>query len=188
MLTRTTCVSECSETHLSCPGSLLASFMSQRNAVVCLCRSQIYMKNLQESPLSPAWMTPPSRRALPFPNKGTLMQNSLSPPKGTVFQGHTKRKALSICLAQRTRLTRQLRNSPRCLLASSVYPNQRRRRKRRKRAGDIAPNSLVSARGSHGCVFRVDELVFASQPPLLCKPENLALKGGWQCRDGGDEL
>lgn len=83
-------------------------------------RFQIYMRNLQESPPSPALMNPPCRRTLPFLNKGTLMQNCLSPPKGTVFQGHTKRKALSICLAQQTRLTRQLRNRPRCLLASSV--------------------------------------------------------------------
>lgn len=85
-----------------------------------LYRFQIYMRNLEESPPNPALMTPPSRRALPFLNKGTLMRNCLSPLKGTVFQGHTKRKALSICLAQQTRLTRQLRNSPRCLPVSSV--------------------------------------------------------------------
>lgn len=107
---------EWSGTHHFYPCSLLASFMKQ----IFLSRYQIYMRNLQESPPSPASMNAAHRRALPFLNKGTLMQNCLSPPKGTVFQGHTKRKALSICLAQQTRLTRQLRNRPRCLLASSV--------------------------------------------------------------------
>lgn len=107
---------EWSGTHHFYPCSLLASFMKQ----IFLSRYQIYMRNLQESPPSPASMSAAHRRALPFLNKGTLMQNCLSPPKGTVFQGHTKRKALSICLAQQTRLTRQLRNRPRCLLASSV--------------------------------------------------------------------
>lgn len=107
------------------------------------------MRNLQGFAPSPASKAPPSRRAPRSLRKGTLMQNCLSPPKGTIFQGHTKRKALPICLAQQTRLTRQLRNSPRCLLASSVYPNQRKRRKRRKRAGDIAPRNLILIHQKH---------------------------------------
>lgn len=143
------------------------------------------MRNLQESPPSPALKTSPSKRALPFLNRGTLMQNCLSPPKGTVFQGHTKRKALSICLAQQTRLTRQLRNSPRCLPGSSVYPNQRRKRIRRKRAEDIAPNNLVSARRSQMC-FQGHRGGISLLPENFWKPSHLSGDGnseGWRRSD-----
>lgn len=139
------------ETSFLSPDSPVPSLVHERNLFLFFYRCQIDMRNLQGFAPSPASKAPPSRRAPRSLRKGTLMQNCLSPPKGTIFQGHTKRKALPICLAQQTRLTRQLRNSPRCLLASSVYPNQRKRRKRRKRAGDIAPRNLVSVRRLQMC-------------------------------------